>query len=155
MLGNKTSGWLTASSLINGLERAHRMLDARQKRVITVLSILTGSLLLALLLRDGANAASNQEAKTLGVSDYPSIETEWTGSNLQEEADPDKNNAVHEISKRSIYSDCQGNLLKLDKAANFSTLEEVADMLGSIESRLSNGQQRFIQATAFSVPCHT
>jgi hypothetical protein len=151
----KTSAWLTASSLVNRLKREHRPLNDRQKRVVTVLSITAGSLLMTLLLRDGTNVASDQEAKTLGVSDGASIEREWAGSNFQDEADPNKNNAVYEISKRSIYNDCQGNLLKLDKAANFSTLEEVADMLGKIEARLSNGQQRFIQATAFSVPCQT
>jgi len=101
------------------------------------------------LLRNATKASSDQEAETV-VADN---ETGWAGSYLHKLADPNINNAVDEISKRSIYNGCQGNLLSLGKAANFSTLEEVADMLGSIETRLSNGQQRFIQATAFSVPC--
>jgi hypothetical protein len=153
MLGNRTSAGLTASSLVNGLKRAHRSLNARQKRIVTILSILVGSLLLRSLLSEATKASSDQEAGTVGVADDANNETGWAGSYLHKLADPNINNAVDEISKRSIYNGCQGNLLSLGKAANFSTLEEVADMLGSIEPRLSNGQQRFIQATAFSVPC--
>ena len=152
MLGNRTLAGSTASSLVNGLKRAQRSLNARQKRILTILSILVGSLLIFAvrsLLRNATKASSDQEAETV-VADN---ETGWAGSYLHKLADPNINNAVDEISKRSIYNGCQGNLLSLGKAANFSTLEEVADMLGSIETRLSNGQQRFIQATAFSVPC--
>lgn len=154
MLGNRIPAGSTASSFVNALKRAHRSLNTRQRRIVLVASIILGSLVFQSLLRDATRVSSDQEAETIGAADAVESNETWAGSYLHNLADPSINNAVDELSKSSKFTTCQGSLLKLGKAVNFSTLEEVTEVLRNIQSSESNGQQRFIQATAFSVPCH-